>query len=70
MVCIRSTLRSSEGGLSAWLPPQRILHRRMFHLRQGEPPLPGMDSGLGGRNDGGRRGGGVWQFRFRHDLVG
>ena len=35
----RSTLRSSRGGLSAWLPPRlsglsarRILHRRMFHL--------------------------------------
>ena len=39
----RSTLLSSRGGLSAWLPPRlsglsarRILHRRMVHLRQGE----------------------------------
>ena len=26
------------------LPPQRILHRRMFHLRHGERSLQGMDS--------------------------
>ena len=33
---------------STLLPPRRILPRRMFHLRQGERPLPGMDSGSRG----------------------
>ena len=33
---------------STLLPPRRILQRRMFHLRQGERPLPGMDSGSRG----------------------
>ena len=33
---------------STLLPPRRILQRQMFHLRQGERPLPGMDSGSRG----------------------
>ena len=57
---IRSTLRSAKGGLSAWLPPQWILHRRMFHLRQAERPLPGLDSGSGaGMTEGVGGGGGL-----------
>ena len=40
---------------STRLPPLRILHGRMLHLRQGERLHPGDGLRLGGRNDGGER---------------